>query len=330
MTIARPNYPDTAGTGLHWRALTPADTAAWYGLVRRMAAVDQPPWSETREDLAEYLASAANDPELTTVAGFDSGGVLRAAGRVAANPGSAVAHTWGGVDPAWRRRGIGAAVYAWQRECQRRRFEAAGITGGVLRTHAEEQDQSHNALLAAAGAAVVRYFTEMTRPLAGPLPEPPLPPGFSFAVLDPEDSEPVRLAHNEAFADHWGSEPRDAQRWAFTVRHPQLKPEWSLSVVETATGETVAYQLASFDPEFRLRHGYDEGFTDLLGVRRAWRGRGLAAALLAEAMRRFKAAGMDHAGLGVDTENPSGALGLYTRLGYTPTTRSLAWEFPLT
>ncbi|MCG2624186.1 GNAT family N-acetyltransferase [Arthrobacter sp. I2-34] len=324
-----PDYPDRARTGLCWRALTPADVEAWYALVRRMAEADQPVWSETREDLAEYLSSPANDPALTTVAGFDGAGTLRAAGRVSARPGSAVAHTWGGVDPAWRRRGIGRAVYRWQRDCQHRRFAAACISGGVLRTMAEERAQPHNALLRAAGAGVVRYFTEMTRPLSQPIPDLPLPAGFVFATLDPEDSEPVRLAHNEAFAGHWGSEPRDPARWDFTVRHPQLVPAWSMSVLDTTTGETVAYQLASFDPEYRLQSGYDEGFTDLLGVRPAWRGRGLASSLLAEAMRRFKAGGMAHAGLGVDTENASGALALYQRMGYTPTIRSRAWDFPL-
>lgn len=324
-----PEYPDPLRTGLRWRALATADVEAWYGLVRRMAEADRPVWSETREDLAQYLASPANDPALTTLAGFDGGGTLRAAGRVSATPGSAVAHTWGGVDPVWRRRGIGGAVYRWQGECQRRRFAAAGTAAGVLRTMAEERNASHNALLRSAGAGVVRYFTEMTRPLAPPVPDLPLPAGFAFATLDPRDSEPMRRAHNEAFAGHWGSEPRDPARWAFTVRHPQLKPEWSMSVVEAATGETVAYQLASFDPEFRLQSGYDEGFTDLLGVRRAWRGRGLASSLLAEAMRRFRAGGMTHAGLGVDTENASGALALYERMGYTPTVRSLAWDLSL-
>ncbi|MFD1214862.1 GNAT family N-acetyltransferase, partial [Arthrobacter sp. GCM10027362] len=73
MTATTP-YPDPGRTGLRWRALTPADTEAWYGLVRRMAAADQPAWSETREDLAGYLASPANDPALTTLAGFDGGG----------------------------------------------------------------------------------------------------------------------------------------------------------------------------------------------------------------------------------------------------------------
>src|SRR3954463_16351020 len=75
-----PDYPGPLRTGLRWRALAPADVEAWYGLVRRMAEADRPVWSETREDLAQYLASPANDPALTTLAGFDGGGTLRAAG----------------------------------------------------------------------------------------------------------------------------------------------------------------------------------------------------------------------------------------------------------
>jgi ribosomal protein S18 acetylase RimI-like enzyme len=42
-----------------------------------------------------------------------------------------------------------------------------------------------------------------------------------------------------------------------------------------------------------------------------WRGRGIGRALLAESLRELKARGMAEAGLGVDTENVSGALRLY-------------------
>jgi ribosomal protein S18 acetylase RimI-like enzyme len=35
-------------------------------------------------------------------------------------------------------------------------------------------------------------------------------------------------------------------------------------------------------------------------------------------MQAFREAGMDGAGLGVDSANPNGALGLYNKLGYTP------------
>ncbi|MFC3298951.1 Uncharacterised protein [Arthrobacter agilis] len=46
-------------------------------------------------------------------------------------------------------------------------------------------------------------------------------------------------------------------------------------------------------------------------------------------MKRYRAAGMDNAGLGVDTENPSGALGLYERMGYVPTQRSIVFDLPI-
>ena len=55
---------------------------------------------------------------------------------------------------------------------------------------------------------MVRYFNEMHRPLAAPLPEVVLDPGLELVTMEPGLSEAVRLAHNQAFADHWGSEPR--------------------------------------------------------------------------------------------------------------------------
>ena len=54
-------------------------------------------------------------------------------------------------------------------------------------------------------------------------------------------------------------------------------------------------------------------------MRRGWRGRGLAPALLTAAMASFRADGMQYAELDVDTENPSGAHGLYASLGYEVT-----------
>ena len=62
--------------------------------------------------------------------------------------------------------------------------------------------------------------------------------------------------------------------------------------------------------------GYRVGWVDLLGVRPAWRGRRLAAALLADCLRAYRASGMDAAGLEVDTGNTSGALDLYTGMGF--------------
>ena len=54
--------------------------------------------------------------------------------------------------------------------------------------------------------------------------------------------------------------------------------------------------------------------------------RGIAQALLADAMRRFAAAGMEVASLDVDSENPTGALALYIKMGYAAVNRSMAWD----
>ena len=329
--------PDVASTQLpstlHWRALGYADIDAWHAMVHRVAEQDEPDWVEQRADLEQALRASKNDARKDTIAGFDAEGVPRAYGRVSMNPGSSLIHGAGAVDPRWRRQGIGRALFDWQSARAEARLRETGRTSGVLRSYVEERNPSHLALLTSSGSSIVRYFTEMTRPLDQPIPELPFP--SELRLVDFTDTahrniaELVRLAHNDAFQDHWGSEPRDQESWQFTVTHPEFRPEWSLALLDTGRGEVAAYQLGSHDPASRELLGHSEGYTDLLGVRRSWRGKGLAPALLAEAMRRYRSAGMENAGLGVDTDNPSGALGLYERMGYVPTQRSVVFDLEL-
>ena len=320
-------------TSLRWRALSYADIDSWHALVHRVAEQDQPDWVEQRADLEQALRASKNDARKDTLAGFDADGVPRAYGRVSMNRGSSLIHGAGAVDPAWRRQGIGRALFAWQAARATARLRQAGRTDGVLRSYVEERNPSHLALLTASGSSIVRYFTEMTRPLDQPIPELSFPPGLHLVDFTHTGSgdivELVRLAHNDAFQDHWGSEARDQESWQFTVTHPEIRDDWSLALLDATRGEVAAYQLGSHDPASRELLGHSEGYTDLLGVRRSWRGRGLAPALLAEAMRRYRAAGMENAGLGVDTDNPSGALGLYERMGYVPTQRSVVFDLEL-
>lgn len=329
MTANTPVPLPDSSTGLIWRSITPEDVGPWLELIERMAEVDKPIWFERRQDLEEVFGSSKNDPALNSLFGLDEAGIPRAFGRVTSNAGSPKAYSWGGVDPQWRRKGIGTAVYRWQEARARQRFAEAGVPPGVLRTYAEENNQGHRALMESMGTRVVRYWTEMTKPLSEPIPGAELDSGLEFVTFNPEISDSIRQAHNEAFQDHWGSEPRDEESWRFTVSHPDFKPEWSMAVIDTATGEVAGYHIASMDPNSIKIHGYSEGYTELVGVRSGWRGRGIAPAILVEAMRRFKDSGVDNAGLQVDTENPSGALGLYERLGYTPTHRTLTYDHAL-
>jgi mycothiol synthase len=57
------------------------------------------------------------------------------------------------------------------------------------------------------------------------------------------------------------------------------------------------------------------GWVHTIGVRRPWRGRGIGESLLRHSLAAFAARGLTKAGLGVDSENETGATRLYERVG---------------
>ncbi|WLQ05591.1 GNAT family N-acetyltransferase [Arthrobacter oryzae] len=327
--------------GLAWRPAAEPDTEAWAALIARTAETEKPVWFERAADLEQILQSKKNHPADNTLLVLDGGEVPRAYARITKNKDGDKAYGFGCVDPAWQRRGIGTALLGWLSERTVQRFaEDSGPENSLpahqravprLRIHMEQQHEHQQRLLRTSGFHVVRYFNEMHRRLDGvQLPAVRLDDGLDLVTMRPELSEDVRLAHNAAFRDHWGSEPRDEESWGFTVNDPQARPDLSAVVLDRSSGIVAGYQLASHDPDSAVSRGYSEGYTDLLGVRREYRGRGIAQALLADAMRRFAAAGMDRASLDVDSENPTGALALYEKMGYAAVNRSLAWDKELT
>jgi ribosomal protein S18 acetylase RimI-like enzyme len=71
------------------------------------------------------------------------------------------------------------------------------------------------------------------------------------------------------------------------------------------------------------------GYIGQIGTRRSWRGRGLASALVGAALAAMKDAGYVRAALTVDTENPTGAHGLYERLGFVTERRYVSYQRPI-
>ncbi len=104
-------------------------------------------------------------------------------------------------------------------------------------------------------------------------------------------------------------------------------PEWSLVVVdETQSGGkeplVVGYVLLEkYEQDWALA-GHSSGYIRRLGVRRAYRGQRIGLALLSATMRKLQSVGIEYAELDVDTENPSGAFGLYSYLGFVESSSS--------
>lgn len=71
-------------------------------------------------------------------------------------------------------------------------------------------------------------------------------------------------------------------------------------------------------PEENTKLGLSRGWLEHVSVRRPWRGRGVAKALIAASLEVLRDRGMQVAALGVDAQNPNGALALYEALGFRP------------
>jgi GNAT superfamily N-acetyltransferase len=221
----------------------------------------------------------------------------------------------GFVHPAWRRRGLGTAMLAYnERHLLAIAHEHPAGIGQHFRVWAEETQMGALALFAAAGYRPVRHYIMMTRPTSLLLPSAPVPAGLEVRPVEPGQIRAVWDAMWEARRDHWGYVPpteRDYERWTTgRLFDPAL---WQVAW----DGEQVAGMVLNrLDAAQNAQQGCKRGYTQDIFVRRPWRRRGLARSLLVQSIGMFREMGMDETALGVDTQNPSGALALYESVGY--------------
>jgi ribosomal protein S18 acetylase RimI-like enzyme len=95
-------------------------------------------------------------------------------------------------------------------------------------------------------------------------------------------------------------------------------------------GDQVAGMVLNFiNHQENLEYDRKRGYTETICVRRPWRRRGLARALIARSFQMHKELGMTEAALGVDAENPNGALRLYQSMGFQQIKRNTVYRKPL-
>ena len=242
----------------------------------------------------------------------------------------------GFVHPNWRRRGLGTAMLRYN-EGLLRQIAQAHPRGGTdfFRVWATDREEGAHALFARAGYEPVRYYVEMIRPMASSLPDVPLPEGLEVHPVEPDQIPAIWSAMQEARRDHWGYVPpteQDYERWtAGRLFSPSL---WKVAWAPAAEGSSNPGQVAGMvlnrlDEAQDEQYGRKRGYTYGVFVRRPWRRRGLARSLLIQSIQMFREMGMEETALGVDTQNPLGALHLYESLGYRPVRRHTFFNKPL-
>lgn len=318
--------------GVEARPVEEAHAAAWAELLAAKEKADQNGEHYDADDLVEELRDPKLDAARDTIGLWADGQMV---GYGAVRGRDAVVDVdrvmiEGAVHPEWRGRGIGRALVGWLTERGTALHEErwpghdAEANIWVNSTNAPARD-----LLTGLGFEECRYFFDMTRPFDEPLPEPPVPDGLRLVAFDPAYDEALRLAHNEVFLDHWGSTPRDAETWRTWYTGARAF-RGDLSYLVLDGDEIVAYVLGYEYVADTEATGVRDLYVGQVGTRRSYRGRGLAAATLARVMYEARRAGYAQASLGVDAANPTGALGLYERLGFHATRNFITYRLPLT
>lgn len=225
------------------------------------------------------------------------------------------------VHPELTGRGVGARLLdSLEERVRELRPEWPDDERIVLQAAHLVGDERAPDLLADRGFEYARSFFRMVIDVAEPQPDPIWPSGVELRPLEPDRDGPMLYAAEiEAFSDEWDYVAVDYEPWCKRAFGPSgFDP--ALAPVVWAGDEVVA-----FSRNYAKRHG-DWGFVGTLGVRPAWRRRGLGLALLHDSFGRFRETGETTVALGVDVENPTGATRLYERAGMHVLWQADVWQ----
>ena len=263
----------------------------------------------TVNDLREWLSRTdlANDSWL-----YEEDGELAAMGWIDLPGGSDAAFAVGVVHQDWKGRGLGAEVV--------QRAEARARARGAARMHqfALGADARGRDLMRSQGYAETRRFFDMAIEQT----EPPAPVALPVEAVQEGELRAFHAALDEAFHDHWEHHSTSFEEW--WGRH-SANPNLDLSLwFLIRDGD----EIAAVTRNEANRNG--GGYIGAIGVRRPWRGKGYAKALLLHSFRVFFERGMPRVTLGVDAQSPTGATHVYERVGMHVEMENVVFEKALT
>jgi mycothiol synthase len=318
MTAVQVGFAGPAIPGLVLRPFDPArDYPGLVDLLREAHLEDHVDWLPTVDQLRtdhEHLLEF--DPRRDILLAEVEGTLVAAATTdVRTRDGVGTHQVEGWVRPAFRRRGLGRALLAWT---ERRAADVARVDGRppnrALTAWPDEDQTGAVALYEGAGYRIVRYGFMMVRDLAEPIAELPLPAGLEVRPVRPEQHRAIWDADEEAFRDHWSPAERNDGDYRAWFAMPEL--DTTLWQVAWDGDQVAGSVMTCVFPAENAELGINRGWLEHISVRRPWRRRGLASALIARSLRILADRGLEQAALGVDAENPTGALSVYEAMGF--------------
>ena len=217
------------------------------------------------------------------------------------------------VHPLYQGRGIGSILLDVMEERARQLARLSPVSQPMrVENNIIASSVGARSLLERYGYTLAHVYFRMHITLDAPPPLPQWPAGIVVRVCDGSHTT-LQRAHaviEDAFQDHFAHKPQTYEEWA--RRHASRGIDPALWLFAFADDQIVGAALGRVQEPGR-------GWIDMVGVRRAWRKRGIAMALLRQLFGAFYTRGVTRVGLGVDGQSLTGAQHLYERAGMAVT-----------
>ena len=208
------------------------------------------------------------------------------------------------VSPEARGQGIGTALA---------RAMLAAVDGIPITAWSHGNHPAAAALARRVGMASVRELWLMRRPAAQPVPERPVPEGYSIRTFRAGQDESGLLAVNaRAFADHPEQGGLDERGLL-----ERMSEDWfdaSGFLIGERGGRIVGFHWTKVHPASGDAPPFGEVY--VIGVDPGSQGSGIGRAMLASGLEHLRARGLEEVVLYVEAEN-AGAVRLYESYGFT-------------
>ena len=326
ITLPKPDqFPE-----LTWRDARMEDAESIHQLSVAAVEVDGLEGPQPVEEIHQVFGIMGDDaPTDTLVALNDNEQVVAMAFVFVLPPGEDARQIrmGGSVHVDYRGRGIGDYLMAWMEARARQKLD--GVDDGLPQkamTNCRDHQTDRISLFEKNGFQPVRYFYKMKRDLTEPVPEKELLPELKLATWTPDLDMALLEAYNKSFIDHFGFVQFTPEIWRQIIcEGPHFRGDMTYLAIN-ADDEVVGFLITDIDASRNEGRDKKEATMGQIGVIRGWRKQGIASALMVKAMHAYRDAGFDYAVLGVDTENPTGALRLYENIGFESVRRGIAFE----
>lgn len=301
------------------RPITPADAAPLSELLNAIEVVDVFGEYYSEEDAAEQINAPLLDLERGTVGLFD-GDLMVGYSSAAHQPRAEGTHrvtVSGGVRPEHRRRGLGTGLLAAGIACAKT-LHALHHPGLPLTVTVRNNARNAGALACYRAAGMERSgaSSHLRHPLGAHITDVPVPEGHTVEAYAPGNDADFSLVNDEAFSTSPCRAPMPPERWRELLGWQAFRPD--LSFLLRDSGGIAAGMLLVFSWEADTEAtGVRDAQVLRIGTRPGHRGRGVASALLAHALRAARNAGFDRVGLDVDDDELTLAGGLFEHAGFT-------------